>query len=66
MAKSGNSLTAFVRSHIMKGGLVLNKPTLCKDSTVKSDTPRVLVTSSLHEAFWPPQVHCVTPLPLGP
>ena len=66
MAKSGNSLTAFVRSHIMKGGLVLSKLTLCKDSTVKSDTPRVLVTFSLQESFWPPQLHYVTSLPLGP
>ena len=54
-----------MRSHIMKGGLTLTKMTLCKDTTVKSDTPRVLVTFSLHESFWPPQLHYVTPLPLG-
>ena len=50
----------------MKGGLTLNKLTLCKDSTVKSDTPRVLVTFSLQESFWPPQLRYVTSLPLGP
>eukprot|EP00966_Prymnesium_polylepis_P183210 4245662-Prymnesium_polylepis.1 len=66
MAKSGSFLSAYVRSHIMKGGLVMNKLTLCKDSIVKSDTVRVLVTFSFHESFWPPQVRHVTPMPLGP
>ena len=66
MAKSGNALAAFVRSHILMGGLVMDKLTICKDSAVMSDSMRVLVTFSLHEHFWPPHVHRVTPMPLGP
>ena len=66
MAKSGDSLRAFVRSHIMMGGLVLDKLTICKDPTVMSDSMRVLATFSLHEQFWAPALHRVTPMPLGP
>ena len=52
MAKSGNALAAFVRSHVLMGGLVMEKLTICKDSAVTSDSMRVLVTVSLHEQFW--------------